>query len=93
MREREAGHELGDHLWSHTNASTQTYTELREEIERTAEAIQSAGDSKADAHPPYFSAPEAVADAAAGLGFSAVVLRSIGRAVRQLVPALLEQGL
>jgi peptidoglycan/xylan/chitin deacetylase (PgdA/CDA1 family) len=74
-----AGHELGNHLWSHTNASTQTRGELREEIERTADAIEAAGARRPNlVRPPYFSAPEAVVEAAAGTGVSAVVLRSIG---------------
>lgn len=74
-----AGHELGNHLWSHTNASTQSETELRGEIERTAAAIEAAGAPRpALVRPPYFSAPRAVAEAAAGLGVTAVVLRSIG---------------
>lgn len=74
-----AGHELGNHLWSHTNAATQSQAELHEEIERTADAIEAAGAPRPELiRPPYFSAPEAVADSAAGLGVSAVVLRSIG---------------
>jgi peptidoglycan/xylan/chitin deacetylase (PgdA/CDA1 family) len=74
-----AGHEVGNHLWTHTNASTQTIAELREEIERTADAIQAAGAPRPDLiRPPYFSAPQAVAEAAAGTAASAVVLRSIG---------------
>jgi peptidoglycan/xylan/chitin deacetylase (PgdA/CDA1 family) len=74
-----AGHELGNHLWTHTNASTQSQVELREEIERTAEAIESAGAPRPHlVRPPYFSAPRTVAEAAAGTGTSAVILRSIG---------------
>jgi peptidoglycan/xylan/chitin deacetylase (PgdA/CDA1 family) len=74
-----AGHELGNHLWSHANASTQSQAELREEIERTADAIEAAGAPRPRlVRPPYFSAPRAVAEAAAGTGASIVVLRSIG---------------
>jgi peptidoglycan/xylan/chitin deacetylase (PgdA/CDA1 family) len=74
-----AGHELGNHLWSHSNASTQGATELREEIVRTADAIEAAGAPRPRLlRPPYFSAPRAVAEAAAGTGAAAVVLRSIG---------------
>ncbi|MGC1852011.1 MAG: polysaccharide deacetylase family protein [Solirubrobacterales bacterium] len=74
-----AGHEVGNHLWSHTNASTQTHSELRDEIERTADAIETAGAPRPHLlRPPYFSAPRAVAEAAAGTGISAVILRSIG---------------
>jgi peptidoglycan/xylan/chitin deacetylase (PgdA/CDA1 family) len=74
-----AGHELGNHLWSHANASSQDSDELREEIERTAAAIEAAGGGHPQLiRPPYFSAPRAVAIAAAGAGASAIVLRSIG---------------
>jgi peptidoglycan/xylan/chitin deacetylase (PgdA/CDA1 family) len=74
-----AGHELGNHLWSHTNASTQSHAELRDEIEGTADAIQAAGAPRPRlVRPPYFSAPRAVAEAAAGTGVEAVVLRSVG---------------
>lgn len=73
------GHELGNHLWSHTNAATQSRAELREEIERTTDAIEAAGAPRPRLlRPPYFSAPHAVADAAAGTGITAVILRSIG---------------
>lgn len=75
----EAGHELGNHLWSHSNACTQSRAELRAEIERTADAIEAAGAPRPTlVRPPYFSAPQAVAGAAAGTGATAVVLRSIG---------------
>jgi peptidoglycan/xylan/chitin deacetylase (PgdA/CDA1 family) len=74
-----AGHELGNHLWSHANASTQSRAELRREIERTADAIEATGAPRpVFIRPPYFSAPKAVAEAAAGTGASAVILRSIG---------------
>jgi peptidoglycan/xylan/chitin deacetylase (PgdA/CDA1 family) len=74
-----AGHELGNHLWSHANASTQSRDELRDEIVRTADAIEAAGAPRpALIRPPYFSAPRAVAEAAAGTGATAVILRSIG---------------
>lgn len=74
-----AEHELGNHLWSHRNASTLSRDEIREEIERTAEAIQAAGaPGPSLLRPPYFGAPEAVAEAAGGIGVEAIVLRSIG---------------
>jgi peptidoglycan/xylan/chitin deacetylase (PgdA/CDA1 family) len=74
-----AGHEVGNHLWSHSNASTQSCAELREEVVRTADAIEAAGAPRPRLiRPPYFSAPQAVAEAAAGTGASAIVLRSIG---------------
>lgn len=74
-----AGHELGNHLWSHPDASTLSRAAIRAEIERTAEAIQEAGAPFPRLlRPPYFSAPKAVAEAAEGTGAEAVVLRSIG---------------
>jgi peptidoglycan-N-acetylglucosamine deacetylase len=74
-----AGHELGNHLWSHTNASTQSHAELRGEVERTGDAIEAAGAPRPKlVRPPYFSAPHAVAEAATGIEVSAVILRSIG---------------
>ncbi len=74
-----AGHELGNHLWSHTNTSTLSGAEIRAELERTADAIEAAGAPRPTlVRPPYFSAPRSVAEAAHGLGVQAVVLRSIG---------------
>jgi peptidoglycan/xylan/chitin deacetylase (PgdA/CDA1 family) len=74
----EAGHELGNHLWSHTDASTQDPGEIRAEIERTARAIQAAGGGNPTLiRPPYHKGPEEVAAAARGLGVRAVVVRSI----------------
>lgn len=73
-----AGHELGNHLWSHTDASTQGSDEIRAELERTAEAIQRAGGGRTDlVRPPYFKGPENVAEAVRGSGVRAIVLRSI----------------
>ena len=87
-----AGHELGNHLWSHSNASSQSEDELRAEIERTTDAIETAGAPRPTLiRPPYFSAPRAVAKAAAATGATAVILRSIGtsdweaRSPRQIV--------
>jgi peptidoglycan-N-acetylglucosamine deacetylase len=74
-----AGHELGNHLWSHTNASKLSGAEIRAELERTAEAIQASGAPFPTlVRPPYFGAPRPVAEAARGMGVQAVVLRSIG---------------
>jgi peptidoglycan-N-acetylglucosamine deacetylase len=74
-----AGHELGNHLWSHPDASTLSRDEIREELERTADAIEAAGAPRPElARPPYFKGPEAVAEAAQGSGVRAIVLRSIG---------------
>jgi peptidoglycan-N-acetylglucosamine deacetylase len=74
-----AGHELGNHLWSHADASTLSGAEIRAELERTADAVEAAGAPRPTlVRPPYFGAPRAVAEAASGMGVRAVVLRSIG---------------
>lgn len=73
-----AGHELGNHLWSHSDASLQGRAEIGAELERTAEAICRAGGSVPDlVRPPYFKGPHEVAEAAQGSAVRAVVLRSI----------------
>lgn len=73
-----AEHELGNHLWSHSDATTLNREELREELERTADAVQRAGGPRPDlVRPPYFRGPDNVAEAAAGAGVRAIVLRSI----------------
>lgn len=73
-----AGHELGNHLWSHSDSTTLSRDELRAELERTADAVQGAGGPRPDlVRPPYFKGPEEVAGAATGCGVRAVVLRSI----------------
>jgi peptidoglycan/xylan/chitin deacetylase (PgdA/CDA1 family) len=70
-----AGHELGNHLWSHADPARQNRSELRAEIERTARAIESAaGVRPALVRPPYCGAPDSVARAARG---GLVVLRSV----------------
>lgn len=74
-----AGHELGNHLWSHADPATQTEKEIRAEIERTAAAIVAAGAPRPRlVRPPYAKAPEKVARAARRTGVRAIVLRSVG---------------
>ena len=74
----DAGHELGNHLWSHSDPATQDVRALRAEIDRTAAAVRDAtGVSPALVRPPYCGAPSRVARAASGRGVSLVVLRSI----------------
>jgi peptidoglycan-N-acetylglucosamine deacetylase len=76
-----ARHELGNHLWSHPNVSTLSPSEIRAEIERTADAIEAATGSRPHlVRPPYFSAPKETAEATGRLGAGPVVLRSIGSA-------------
>lgn len=73
-----ARHELGNHLWSHEDSTTLSREELEAELERTANAIEAAGGPRPDlVRPPYFKGPENVAEAAAGCGVRAVILRSI----------------
>ena len=73
-----AGHELGNHLWSHPDASTLTRAEIRAEIERTSEAIELAGGGIPRLiRAPYHKAPDVVADAAEGFGVTAVVVKSV----------------
>jgi len=74
-----AGHELGNHLWSHSDSVTLSRDELRTELIRTAEAIRKAGGKWPDmVRPPYLTGPEEVADAASGCGVRTVALASIG---------------
>jgi peptidoglycan/xylan/chitin deacetylase (PgdA/CDA1 family) len=73
-----AGHELGNHLWTHTDPASQSRGELRREIDRTAAAIAGlSGRRPALVRPPYCGAPRRVANAASGGRASHVVLRSV----------------
>lgn len=73
-----AGHELGNHLWSHSDATTQSRAEIRAELERTAEAVQRAGGGRPNLiRPPYLKGPYEVAEAARRSGARAIVLRSL----------------
>jgi peptidoglycan/xylan/chitin deacetylase (PgdA/CDA1 family) len=69
-----AGHELGNHLWSHRDAADLSIAEIRRELERTAAAVKAAANvTPLLVRPPYISAPERVARAARGT----VVLRNV----------------
>ncbi|MET0304829.1 MAG: polysaccharide deacetylase family protein [Solirubrobacterales bacterium] len=73
-----AGHELGNHLWSHADATTLSHDEIRAELERTADAVEQAGGGRPDlVRPPYFKGPQEVAAAAQGSGIGMIVMRSI----------------
>jgi peptidoglycan/xylan/chitin deacetylase (PgdA/CDA1 family) len=75
----EAGHEIGSHLWSHADATTQNRAEIRAEVRRTAEAIREvSGRWPRLVRPPYCKAPGAVARAARWTGTRLVIQRSIG---------------
>jgi peptidoglycan/xylan/chitin deacetylase (PgdA/CDA1 family) len=70
-----AGHELGNHLWSHAEPARQSRAAIRDEIGRTASAIRLVtGTAPAIVRPPYCGAPAKVARAARG---TRVVLRSV----------------
>ena len=72
-----AGHEIGNHLWSHADPIRQTRAAVRAEITRTAEAIRRVTGSRPTlVRPPYCGAPRRVARAARD-GDTIVVLRSV----------------
>ena len=73
-----AGHELGNHLWSHADPLDQSRAAIRSEIDRAADVIAAAAGTRPQLlRPPYCNAPEAVARAAGRRGARLVVLRSI----------------
>lgn len=73
------GHEIANHLWSHSDAATQTRSEIRAEIRRTAVAIRKVtGHRPRLVRPPYCKAAEAIAAAARWSGVQAIVQRSVG---------------
>lgn len=75
----DAGHELGNHLWSHRNASAMTQTELQLEISRTADAIENAGGGRPNLlRPPYLKGADNLAGAAMGGAITRIILRSAG---------------
>jgi peptidoglycan/xylan/chitin deacetylase (PgdA/CDA1 family) len=73
-----AGHEVGNHLWSHPDATGLSRAEIRAEIKRTADAIGAVtGQRPQLVRPPYCKAPHAVAIASRWMGVKAIVQRSI----------------
>jgi len=77
----QAGHELGNHLWSHGDPTAQSRDEIRSEIRQTGDAVRAVtGRSPRLVRPPYCRAPQVVADAARRTGVRAVVQRSLGAA-------------
>jgi peptidoglycan-N-acetylglucosamine deacetylase len=73
-----AGHELGNHLWSHSDATSQGRAEIRAELEHTADVVRAAGGGRPTLiRPPYLKGPHEVATAARGSDARAIVLRSI----------------
>ncbi|HWH06464.1 MAG TPA: polysaccharide deacetylase family protein [Gaiellaceae bacterium] len=74
-----AGHELGNHLWSHRRAAELSDEDLREEICRTSEAIASlAGAPPSLLRPPFFSAAERSARLAHEQGILRTALGVVG---------------
>lgn len=72
------GHELGNHLWSHNDATTLSRAELRTEVIRTADVIyQITGTRPTLIRPPYLKGPREVANAARRSGAQAIVQRSV----------------
>lgn len=72
-----AGHELGNHLYSHTDPERQTVRVLRAEIDRTGAVIGDASGARPTlVRPPYCGAPRKVARAA-GRRASTIVMRSV----------------
>jgi peptidoglycan/xylan/chitin deacetylase (PgdA/CDA1 family) len=83
-----AGHEVGNHLWSHADASGQAVPEIRAEAERTGAAVQeAAGLVPSLVRPPYCAAPERVARALGRRSGAKVVLRSVDPADWRAVSA------
>jgi len=64
------GHELGNHTWSHPHTVSLSRAELRRELVRTNEAIESVGARVRLVRPPFGKDRRRVADAAAGLGMT-----------------------
>ena len=55
----EEGHEIGNHSWSHRNFSKLTADEIKQELDKTAEIIVSAGGEVSNLfRPPYGSSSE-----------------------------------
>ena len=74
----EAGHELGNHMWSHADPARQSRSAISTEIRRTADVIaDAAGTRPMLVRPPYCGAPVRVARAAGRRGATLVVLRSV----------------
>jgi peptidoglycan/xylan/chitin deacetylase (PgdA/CDA1 family) len=73
-----AGHELGNHAWSHADPATLSDAELRAELDRTGSVVESlVGGRPRHFRPPYAATDFRVADVARAAGFDRTVLRSI----------------
>jgi len=73
-----AGHEVGNHLWSHLDAADLSHAAIRSEIRQTAATLcRVAGVKTTLLRPPYCSAPGRVALSAVRTGVEHIVLRSV----------------
>ena len=69
-----AGHELGNHTFSHPRCSTIGEDALRDELARAQAAItEASGQAPVLVRPPYGDDPERVATVGAGLGLACVL--------------------
>ena len=74
----EAGHELGNHLWSHADPERQAPAELRAELDRTAAVVAAATGARPRlARPPYCGAPAKLSHSARRGGAGLIVIRSV----------------
>lgn len=74
----EEGHELGNHLYSHRDATQLADREIRDELRRTAARIEGLGLPRPTlVRPPYGAAPGRVARIAARLGAGPVIVWSL----------------
>jgi peptidoglycan/xylan/chitin deacetylase (PgdA/CDA1 family) len=73
-----AGHEVGNHLWSHRDPADLSHAAIRNELRRTMATVRRiTGVSTTLLRPPYCSEPRRVALSALRTGVEHVVLRSI----------------
>jgi peptidoglycan/xylan/chitin deacetylase (PgdA/CDA1 family) len=93
-----AGHEVGNHLWSHADPLEQEPGEIRAELDRTAQAVGAATGARPRlVRPPYCGAPGKVARAASRGGADLVVIRSVdpedwrAASAREIVERVLER--
>jgi len=73
LRVLEAGHELGNHTFSHRDPRDLSDAEYRLEIERGARAIGEVGAAPALFRPPFGKRPQQAARLCAGLGLTSVL--------------------
>jgi peptidoglycan-N-acetylglucosamine deacetylase len=74
-RQREEGHEIGNHSWSHPDLTRLAPDEVRAELDRTGEAIRDATGAEAPTllRPPYGTHDAAVRDVARRMGMPLIL--------------------